>query len=153
MLIFIAFVIFTLFFFQTSIYYCFSLVLLVTRCLVFLRVNLLVTRFVVVVILIVYAGAVIIFIGYVSAVSPNYVSAVSPNYSLAVVVFIVVGSNIFFSRLSLVLPVSSSFSLAEFFYTSLGVEFLLVLLFSLFMTLLIVTSQYLCPVGPFRTTS
>lgn len=151
MLIFIAFVLLSLSLFYTSIYYCFCLVLLVTLSLSYLIINMAVSSLIVVVMLIVYAGAVIILIGYVSAVSPNYVSAVSPNYVVLLYSFLLFTFFVSFYFYDRLLPLNSSFTLLEVFYTPLGISFLLVLLFRLFMTLLIVTSQYLCPVGPFRS--
>ena len=90
MFVFITLVTFSLLIFQTSIYYCFSLVVLVASCLTYLCINVFISSFVLVVMLIVYAGAVIIFIGYVSAVRPNYVSAVRPNYVILLRALLVV---------------------------------------------------------------
>jgi hypothetical protein len=122
--------------------------------LLYLSINSVVTSFVVVVILIVYSGAVMVLIGYVSAVSPNFIS--HPSFSFTVILrflVILVGARSQVLRLVAPLPHSTEVSFVDFFYSSAGCVVFLILLFSLFATLLIVTSQYLCPNGPFRSSS
>jgi hypothetical protein len=102
--------------------------------------------------LIVYSGAVMILIGYVSAVTPNFISShdlskhVMFGFFSCLVFFQVFFKFGFFSF-------DFVFSYVDYFYSPSGAFILLVLLFSLLITLLIVTSQHVCPKGPFRSSS
>ena len=143
----------SLFVFYNSIYYCFCLILLVTLSLVYLCVSFYVKRLLVIIMLIVYSGAVMVLIGYVSAVSPNFLFFTS--HSFLKYLFLVLVSFIFSFLIGFVFPVFPVFSLSlvDFFYSPVGFSVLFTLLYSLFITLLIVTSQHLCPNGPFRSSA
>ena len=101
--------------------------------------------------IIVYAGAIMILIGYVCAVCPNLRFNPSIRYSLY---------SFFLPLLTLAVALrvsipsfSSIPSLFPFFYSSFGGVLFSVIVLMLFVTLLIVTSQYLAPKGPFRSTN
>jgi hypothetical protein len=98
--------------------------------------------------LIVYVGAMMILIGYVCAVCPNVNFSVTPgSYSL---IFLLTPLIFLLTPLSFSTP-SSYFSSFNFFYTTLGLPIFLVVVFMLFLILLIVTSYYVSPKGPFRS--
>lgn len=104
------------------------------------------------ILLIVYLGAIIILIGYICAISPNLIVNSSfinglPPLSFAFLLLLFVDSK-HWSTLSV-----RGDHLTGFFYSSFGVVSFLVVIFMLFVTLLIVTSQYLAPKGPFRSLS
>jgi len=99
--------------------------------------------------IIVYVGAIIVLIGYICAISPNLV--LEPDYSL-VYVFILLLSR-FFILDSFSSPVFniSAFTLVDFFYSFQGLFVFVSLVLILFLTLLMVTSQYSVPQGPLRS--
>lgn len=101
-------------------------------------------------IIIVYVGAVMIFVGYVCAVCPNFIIIkTQPTLTYFIFIFLlylliergldlnplkVVGDRIF-----------------RYFYSAWGGRVLVGLIFILFLVLLIVTSQFSQPKGPFRS--
>ena len=102
-------------------------------------------------ILIVYAGAIMILIGYVCAVCPNL--RFNPNISYSLYSFFL-PLLVISAVLRVSIPSFSSIpSLFPFFYSSFGGVLFSVIVLMLFVTLLIVTSQYLAPKGPFRSTN
>jgi len=137
-------------FYVNTIFYAMSL-LAVVLCLLFSLVSTYcVHTLTILVLLIVYVGAMIILIGYVCAISPNLITCTVAPFS-----------PIFLASSALLLtscvdpkqwlsPHRADF-LRSFFYSSYGVVSFLTLIFILFITLLIVTSQYLAPRGPFRS--
>lgn len=104
-------------------------------------------------ILIVYLGAIMILIGYICAVVPNFDLSPSHSYS----------SVLLFLRFSLLMCYiqDNLFRLADnrvkldtlvsFFFREWGFFAFFTIVFILFLTLLIVTSQYSSPQGPFRS--
>jgi len=139
----------TLFIFKNSLYFTMMLlaISIITLCSLVLNTSLAsLTAFMLV---IVYVGAMMVLIGYICAISPNLV--LEPDYSL-VYVFILLFSSFFiidsFSTPSLN---STTFTLVDFFYSYQGLFVFLSLVSMLFLTLLIVTSQYSVPQGPFRS--
>lgn len=100
-----------------------------------------------VILIIIYVGAMIIFIGYICAISPNILFS-SPLP--ASVLFFLIGSVLFF------LPSHSSFNsnfspLTDFLYSSSGVYLFSLVALVLFLVLIIVSSQFFRPQGPFRS--
>jgi hypothetical protein len=98
---------------------------------------------------IVYVGAMIVLIGYICAISPNLV--LEPDFSLVIPFFVVLAGFLAFEGLQTPVFNASSFTLADFFYSYQGLFVFLSLVFMLFLTLLMVTSQYSVPQGPFRS--
>ena len=104
---------------------------------------------------IVYVGAIIIFIGYICAVTPN----LRLERTLLTPILFIFGLFLPLSFLSLgssyPYPKSSSASvsldLVRFFYSSHGSLLFLLLICMIFFTLLMATSHYLRPKGPFRS--
>jgi hypothetical protein len=100
-------------------------------------------------VVVVYLGAIIIFIGYICAIRPNVVLSHSNS---PITLFL------FFSLLSLFLTLPKSdlsigSCLTNSFYSPFGFFVFILLLFFLFISLLIVTSYYLSSKGPLRSTS
>jgi hypothetical protein len=98
--------------------------------------------------LLVYLGAVIILIGYICAVSPNFITHSRINLGLCI--FIFCGLSLLMPTLPHIvrLPYSSPI---RFFFSSRGLGVFLVIASMLFITLLIVTSNFSSPKGPFRS--
>lgn len=99
-------------------------------------------------IVIVYVGAMIIFIGYICAVSPNLI--ITPRYSYLYLMIL----SFFIYFLTYKNSVSSSSKrgrLLDYFFRNWGVLTFILVSIMLFSTLLIVTSQYSSPQGPFRS--
>lgn len=105
-------------------------------------------------ILIVYLGAIMILIGYICAVVPNF--DLSPSYSSSSV--FVISTVLFFIYYTQNHPFvfsdnqTKSDTLLNFFFREWGFYVFFIIVFILFFTLLIVTSQYSSPQGPFRST-
>jgi hypothetical protein len=99
-------------------------------------------------ILVVYVGAVIILIGYICAICPNVFF--TPSYYFlffSPLLFLV----FFFSGLS-IYPISNKSNfLLDYFLRAWGIHVFLFIVLMLFVTLLIVTSQYVSPQGPLRS--
>lgn len=100
---------------------------------------------------IVYVGAMMVLIGYVCAVTPNI--TLEPSYSNILAIIFT-----FFLTFSLSPSIDLSFSttditIADYFYSSYGLFTFSLLVLMLFITLLMVTSQYTSPKGPFRSFS
>jgi len=98
---------------------------------------------------IVYVGAIIVLIGYICAISPNLV--LEPNYNVLYVYILLLPFVYFFQNSSYRMFNISTSTIVDFFYSYQGVMIFFVLVTILFITLLIVTSQYSVPQGPFRS--
>jgi hypothetical protein len=108
-----------------------------------------VTILIYVIVVIVYGGAIMILIGYICAVCPNVSFSRS---SLSSMVFLFLVPVYLLSELTYTSP-TSLVDLSVFFYSHFGFFIFIVLFTSLFVTLLIVTSQHSSPKGPFRSVS
>jgi hypothetical protein len=140
--------IFSMFLFPNTIYFSLNLLLVVFTTLSFLFYSNIVTSLTVLMLLIVYVGAIIILIGYVCAVCPNVNFSVTPG-SYPLIFFLT--PLIFFLTPACLSTPSSYFSSFNFFYSTLGLPIFLLVVFMLFLILLIVTSYYVSPKGPFRS--
>jgi hypothetical protein len=105
---------------------------------------------IIILIVVVYVGAIIILIGYICAVSPNLVT--TPSFNYLRVIFLSILFTYFFNfgfiRGS---ERFKSGTLLDFFFRDWGVHMFILMVFMLFFTLIIVTSQYSSPQGPFRS--
>lgn len=139
----------SLFVYLNSLYFTLALLVLVVLCILYLVYLNVVSSLTAIILAIIYIGAIIVLIGYICAVSPNL--NIEPNS------FPKVGLLFYFISFILLSPLTPSdsiytgLSLADHFYSLYGVVFFLTLILILFVTLLIVTSQYLVPKGPFRS--
>ena len=138
-----------MFYYANSLFYTLNLLSLVVFSLFYATAMSLMDVLLSLMLLIVYVGAMLILIGYFCAVCPNM--RLSPVSSLAlgglIVVFLFFFTGIRFH---------SFFSLSRvlgFFVSLYGFHVFITIVVFLFLVLLIVTSQYLSPKGPFRSTS
>lgn len=149
-MLFIVLVLSSMFLIPNTIY--FTLSLLVVTCYVVFR---LVSYSIIqsltgVILLLVYLGAIMILIGYICAVSPNFITVKFAAPSLVLLLV---------SSFGVLLPIPFSFEYSRvtsplsFFFRRFGVHSFTVIAVILFITLLIVTSQYFSPKGPFRSVS
>lgn len=141
----------TIFIFSNSLYYSLCLLFLVFSLLSFLFSNYYISSLTLLIFFIVYIGAIIILIGYVCAVCPNIlVKRDVTSFSLLFFSFL-------FTFFLFELPFSKASSrlnyIVSFFYRLHGVFLFFTLIFMLFLTLLIVTTYYYNPKGPFRSIS
>jgi len=139
----------SLLFFKNSLYYTLALLFISIRILRYLTLNVYLSTLTALILIIVYVGAMMILIGYICAVSPNL--NLEPDFSLIIpIIFISVFIFLFFKkgRSSFNL---TTFTMTDFFYSSQGLIIFFILVFILFISLLIVTSQYSTPRGPFRS--
>ena len=139
----------TLFVFKNSLYFTITLLRISVLTLSALVLNTYLNTLTAFMLVIVYVGAIIVLIGYICAISPDLV--LEPDYSL-VYVFILLLSR-FFILDSFSSPVfnMSAFTLVDFFYSFQGLFVFVSLVLILFLTLLMVTSQYSVPQGPLRS--
>lgn len=139
----------TLFVFKNSLYFTMMLLAISILTLSSLVLNTYLNTLTAFILVIVYVGAIIVLIGYICAISPNLV--LEPDYSLLLPFWVLLV--LFFMLDSFSLPVfnMSTFTLVDFFYSYQGLFVFITLVFMLFLTLLIVTSQYSVPHGPFRS--
>jgi hypothetical protein len=142
------FTVLTLLFFSNTIFYTIALLIIVFLSLMTLNSARIVSTLTSLMLVIVYVGAIIIIIGYICAVSPNFVTSSSLSlYSLPPLLFLgllVCGTYWFGEERGLSTPV-------DYFYSRYGIILFIVIVVILFITLLIVTSQYSSPKGPFRS--
>lgn len=100
-------------------------------------------------IVIVYVGAIIILIGYICAVCPNFTLINSSVYYTIPVTLIFF--NFFMSSFTFNQHSPKSGTLLDYFFSLWGSPIFLLISFILFLTLIIVTSQYSSPQGPLRS--
>lgn len=147
-IVFLVFV--TIFIYNNSLYFTMSLLIRVLFLLFHLVSNLLLSSLTMIVLLIVYIGAIIILIGYVCAICPNLILTPSVSKYLSLTLFL---TFMFFSlsQIDFIRFNQSVYSVFDYFYSFSGLFVFLIMVLILFLTLLIVTSQYLTPKGPFRS--
>lgn len=137
-------------FFVNSLYYSISLLLVVLLILSELVSRLILSSLTMLILVIVYAGAIMILIGYICAVCPNLIlRSLNFNYQpfvcFRLYYFSLKVLQSSQTRVDIFLPLS------EYFYSLSGSLIFFLVIFMLFITLLIVTSQYITPKGPFRS--
>lgn len=141
--------IFSLLFFKNSLYYTIALLVISICILRYLTLNVYLTTLTALILIIVYVGAIIILIGYICAVSPNL--NLEPDFSfLYPSIFLLFLLILFFKKDSTSFSLTLS-TITDFFYRVQGIFLFFTLIFILFICLLIVTSQYSSPRGPFRS--
>lgn len=136
--------------YANTLYYSIVLLFIVLSLLFILVSNLLMNTLTMLLLIIVYVGAMIILIGYICAVCPNLNLTPIPINKFIYLSFLFL-SFTFYNLLPL-FTLDMKFSpIVSYFYTSSGSVVFFTLVFILFVTLLMVTSQYLTPKGPFRS--
>lgn len=138
--------IFSLLIFPRTVYYVLMLLLLSLFLLYSLASNYFIRVLVFTMVIVVYVGAIMILVGYICAISPNVYFSSKPFSAFIPLLFF----SLFFSS-PFVLEPSPLTNLSSYFYTSYGSFIFLFLVFSLFITLLMVTSYYISSKGPFRS--
>ena len=100
-----------------------------------------------VVLIIIYVGAMMIFIGYICAISPNILLTTSfpffASLSLIPFSFLFIPLYPFFN--------SNLTPFTDFLYSSSGVFLFVLVAVVLFLVLMVVSSQFFSPQGPFRS--
>ena len=97
--------------------------------------------------IIIYVGAMIIFIGYICAISPNILFKSSFPYRFTFLPFLLV-----FLLFPSVPSFNSNFSpLTDYLYSSTGFYLFFLVALVLFLVLMVVSSQFFRPQGPFRS--
>ena len=140
-------------FYPNTLFFSFSLLGVVFTLLFFLTSSGLLRVLTSLMLLIVYVGAMIILIGYICAVSPNVVT-LSEYSALSVVLVptrVCLVAYLLFPHIFTLPCRGPTFSSVSYLYTSSGFFSLSLVALALFLVLLIVTSQYLSPKGPFRS--
>ena len=140
---------FLMFLFPNTLFYTISLLILSVFILIeIVRAGFLRTL-IILLILIIYAGAMLILISYICAVSPNFVVTFRSEY------FLVCSFSYFLNFIFYYFLISTnstkSRNLIDYLFREWGAYTFFFIVFILFFTLLIVTSQYFSPQGPLRS--
>ena len=143
-------VLLSIFIFANSLYYSLSLLVFILFIIFFIVAHSFIASLTALILSIVYVGAMMILIGYICAICPN-VYVEPNNLSLSISFLITSFLRLLLSPYIFITSVSQSTSLVEYFYSFNGFYVFLLIVLILFLTLLIVTSQYLTPKGPFRS--
>ncbi len=140
----------SMFMFPNTIYYSLNLLIIVFLTLSYLFYTGCISSLTLLMLLIIYVGAIIILIGYVCAVCPNVNFSSNTKYLYSFVIFSLLSA---FMTPSAFMAPSAFMPVFNFFYSSSGVSVFILLVFMLFIILLVVTSYYFSPKGPFRSVS
>lgn len=141
-----------IFVYINTLYYRIVLLAIVLSLLYILVSNLILHTLTIIIVAIVYIGAMMILIGYTCAICPNLILA--PSHLSSVVYFLLITTPFLISPINFSPVFNQVFiPITTYFYSYTGILVFLTLVFILFITLLIVTSQYITPKGPFRSVS
>lgn len=149
MVLFFSSIVLSIFIFKNSLYYTISLLVISFIVLSSLALNTYLSFLTSFILIIVYCGAIMILIGYICAITPNL--NLEPNYSNLYYFVLIVLFFFVFNRINFVSFSISTGSIVDYFYSYQGCFIFVILVSILFITLLIVTSQYTVPYGPFRS--
>jgi len=139
-------------FYVNTLFYSISLLAVTTSLLCYLVSHLMLHTLTMLMLLIVYVGAIIILIGYICAICPNLILS-STNRGLSYYLYYLTAYLVLFPE-SLSVALSPPFTpMCNYFYATSGGLIFSLIVVMLFITLLIVTSQYMTPKGPFRSLS
>jgi hypothetical protein len=147
-ILFVVFVI-SLFIWKNSLYFAIVLLIVSTTSLFSLVILTFMSTLTSFILVIVYVGAIMVLIGYICAVRPNLV--LEPDYTFVMPLLFSLLLFIFVAPMTSPTFTFVLFALSDFYYSWQGVFLFLTLVTILFVTLLIVTSQYSTPRGPFRS--
>ena len=152
MIILLSFLFIRILVYVNTLYYSMVLLLIVISSIYYLVTNHIIHPLTILILAIVYIGAIIILIGYICAISPNII--LTPLYlGLTFYFLILFIMNIFYTQSHTLVIDQNFIPITNYFYSSVGSRIFCLLVFILFITLLIVTSQYITPKGPFRAVS
>lgn len=138
-----------MFIYVNTLYYSLILLVIVISLLYLLVSNLILHSLTILIMAIVYIGAMMILIGYTCAICPNLILSPTPLNWILFLCLILSPTLLFPIKLSPVFN-TTFIPIVAYFYSYSGLLVFLTLIFILFITLLIVTSQYMTPKGPFR---
>ena len=138
--------------FVNTLYFTMSLLSFVIIILFMLLTSSLVSSLTMLIMCIVYVGAIIILIGYICAICPNIMIS-SYFSSFRYIILASFFFYLYFSSFTFRFNSPLKVSLADYFYSSSGLFVFSIIVLMLFITLLMVTSQYVSPKGPFRSVS
>lgn len=145
--LFLTFLFYSMFYFVNTLYFTLVLILRVVSFSLYSVYLGVISSLFAVVLIIIYVGAMMIFIGYICAISPNILFTSSLSYL----------------TLTLVIPFSLCFAcmypsfnsnlapLRDFLYSSSGIFLFVLVAVVLFLVLMVVSSQFFSPQGPFRS--
>jgi hypothetical protein len=140
-----------LIFFSSTLFYTITLLFIVFMSLLFLTSSGSLSVLASLILVIVYAGAMMILIGYICAVSPNFITSSRNTGLFAPVLLAVLSLSLLARQESFTTSPEVLCSPVDYFYSSCGLPLFLLIALLLFLTLLIVTSQYSRPKGPLRS--
>lgn len=141
-----------IFVFVNTLFYSMSLLVIVISLLYVLVSNLMLHSLTILLIIIVYVGAMMILIGYICAICPNLILIPKSVRLRIFICYFFLVTLLFISEytssvVDIFLPITN------YFYSFYGGISFFVIILMLFITLLMVTSQYITPKGPFRSVS
>jgi len=142
-------IIISLFIYKNSLYFIISLLIIRFLVLSYLALHSYLRFLTIFILIIVYVGAIIVLIGYICAISPNLV--LEPDYSILYYILILFMFYFIFDSLKFSIFDLTTSTIVDYFYSYQGILIFSLLVIILFVTLLIVTSQYSVPKGPFRS--
>jgi len=152
MLIFISLLIGLIAIFSNALFYTISLLIFSISFMAWIVYSNVMRTLVFLLMVIVYVGAIIILIGYICAVCPNF--NLTPSFSFAPVLLFLLFSSLVLDPLNKFFTErAKSGALLDYFFRDWGSFMFIIIAIMLFFTLLIVTSQYMSPQGPFRSLS
>lgn len=152
MTILLRFLFLRMFVYVNTLYYSIALLAIVVALLYILVSNLMLHTLSIIIISIVYIGAIIILIGYTCAICPNLILSPSHLSSVSYASAFLLPFLVFPINLTPIFN-QTFMPITTYFYSYSGVLVFITLILMLFITLLIVTSQYMTPKGPFRSVS
>ena len=144
--------IFLMFVFSNSLFYIISLLFVSLLTLIYLTSINYVSVLMFLLIIIIYIGAIIIFIGYICAICPN-IKFTYNIFIFPLIAFFSIFVIIFIRSLNIRFMYLKSDTLLDYLFRNWGFIIFIIIVFMLFITLLIVTSQHSSPQGPFRSVS
>ena len=150
MTILLSFLFLIMFVYVNTLFYSIVLLAIVLSLLYILVSNLIMHTLTMIILAIVYIGAMIILIGYICAICPNLILAPS-HIGLLFYLTVILSPFLLFPFTSTPVFNISFIPIVNYFYSYSGLLVFITLVLILFMTLLIVTSQYITPKGPFRS--
>lgn len=146
-ILFLSFLFFSMLYFVNTLYFTLVLMLSVVSISVYSVYLGLFSSLFALVLIIIYVGAMMIFIGYICAISPNILfgSSISPFLTFSIVPVSLSFSSFYPSFNSNLSP------LTDFLYSSSGLILFFLVAVTLFLVLMVVSSQFFSPQGPFRS--
>ncbi len=138
-----------MFIYKNSLFYVISLLLIRFSVLRYIVLYSYINLLTVLMLVIVYVGAIIVLIGYICAIRPNLI--LEPDFSFSSLYILIIASIFILYSMNFSFIDLCTRTIVDYFYRFQGIFIFITLALILFVTLLIVTSQYSVPKGPFRS--